>query len=215
VVEGMSGDPSLWLPVAEPEHRTAAIDLHIQADSGERVIAPGVLTKVDTLAYGHSRWDYRLEQAIPLSAIAAAAGPYVATPLRQEARLSPLPVSVWTWSRDSSFAVGGPFRRATSMVDYFSRTLGPFPYPTIAHVEAALASGPISGASVILYPESSFQNQTLDETAVARATARQWLRPDAPDSVAGYLAALWRSDADGKPKKNPDLARIRGYLRSP
>src|SRR5262249_8813954 len=34
VVEGMSGDPSLWLPVAQPEPRTAAIDLHMQADSG-------------------------------------------------------------------------------------------------------------------------------------------------------------------------------------
>jgi aminopeptidase N len=216
VAEAVTVDPSLWLPVAEPGRRNASIDLRIQADSGDRVIAGGVLAKVDTLAYGHSTWDYRLEQSIPLSTIAAAAGPYATTSLREGACPSPcVPVSVWTWSPDSSFAVGGPFRRAASMVDYFTRMLGAFPYPALAHVEAALPTGPVSGASVVLYPESGFKSKSLDETAVALATAREWLRPDAPDSIASYLAGLWRSDADGKPKKNPDLARVRGFLRSP
>ena len=84
-----------------------------------------------------------------------------------------------------------------------------------SNIEATLASGAVSGASVILYPESSFRDATLAEATVARATARQWLRPGAPDSVAAYLAGLWQSDADGKAKKNPDLARVRSFLRSP
>ncbi len=208
VAEGSSVDPSMWLPVPEPDRRTASVTLHVQGDSGDRVIAGGVLAKVDTLAYGHTRWDYRLDETIPLSAIAAAAGPYVTDSLARN-------VSVWTWARDSCFAAGGPFRRAAGMLDFFSRLLGPYPYPALTHVEATLASGAVSGASVILYPESSFRDATLGEATVARATARQWLRPGAPDSVAAYLARLWQADADGKPKKNPDLVRVRSYLRSP
>jgi aminopeptidase N len=216
VAEGMTADLSLWLPVPEPDRRTASVTFHVQADSGERVIAAGVLVKVDTLAYGHTRWDYQLDQAIPLSAIAVAAGPYAADSLPRAACATPCArVSVWSWSRDSAFAAGGPFRRAAGMLDFFSRLLGPFPYPALTHVEAAFGPRPVSGASVILYPESSFRDGTLDEAAVAQATARQWLRPGAPDSVAAYLAGLWRSDADGKAKKNPDLARVRGFLRSP
>jgi aminopeptidase N len=216
VAEGATADLSLWLPVPEPDRRTASVALHVQADSGERVIAVGVLAKVDTLAYGHTLWDYLMDKMIPLSGIAVAAGPYATDSLPRAACTTPCaPVSVWTWSRDSAFAAGGPFRRAAGMVDFFSRILGPFPFPTLTHVEAAVASGVVSGASVILYPESSFRDRTLDEAAVARATARQWLRPEAPDSAAEYLAGLWRSEADGKAKKNPDLARIRSYLRSP
>jgi aminopeptidase N len=216
VAEALTADPSLWLPVPEADRRTASVTFHVQADSGERVITAGVLAQVDTLAYGHTRWDYRLDQAIPLSAIAVAAGPYVTASLPRAGCTSPCaPVSVWTWSRDSAFAVGGPFRRAAAMMDFFSRLLGPFPYSALTHVEAAITSGAVSGASVILYPESSLRDQTLDEATVARATARQWLRPGAPDSAAEYLAGLWRAEADGKAKKNPDLARIRGFLRSP
>ena len=214
VAEGMSADPALWLPVPEPDRRTASITFHIQGDSGERVIAAGVLAKVDTLAYGHTRWDYQLDQTIPLSAIALAAGPYATDSLPRTDCAKPCArVSVWTWSRDSSFAIGGPFRRAAGMVDYFSRLLGAFPYPALTHVEAPVEKV-VSGASVILYPESSFRTGTLDEAAVARATSRQWLQPGAPDSVAEYLARLWRADADGKAKKSPDLARVRGFLRS-
>jgi aminopeptidase N len=215
VAEALTADPSMWLPVPEADRRTASIALHIQADSGERVIAAGVLDKVDTLAYGHTRWDYHLDQTIPLSAIAAVAGPYVRDSMPRAQCSTPCArVSVWTWSRDSAFATGGPFRRAASMVDFFSRLLGPFPYPALAHVEAAVPAV-VSGASVILYPESSFRDGALDETAVARATARQWLRPGAPDSAAEFLAGLWRSDAEGKAKKSPDLTRIREFLRSP
>ena len=216
VAEGVTADPSQWLPVPEPDRRTASVAFHIQADSGERVIATGVLVKVDTLAYGHTRWDYQLDQTIPLSSIAAAAGPYAVDSLPRAGCTTPCArVSVWTWSRDSAFAAEGPFRRAAGMVDFFSRLLGPIPYPALTHVEAAVGPSVVSGASVILYPESSFRDRTLDEAAVARSTARQWLRPGAPESAADYLAGLWRSDADGKAKKTPDLARVRGFLRAP
>ena len=101
------------------------------------------------------------------------------------------------------------------MMEFFTRLLGPLPYPSLAHVEAAIPVAVVPGASVILYAESSLGDRTLNEAVVARETARQWLRPGAPDSAAEYLATLWRSSAEGKATTPPDLAPVRDFLRSP
>ena len=215
VAQAATVDPSLWLPVPEPAFRSAAVTLHVQADSGQRAIANGSLTRVDTLAYGHTTYTYDLAQAIPLSAVVAAAGPYAVARLDRAGCSSPCaPVSVWTWPRDSSFAAEGPFKRSAAMVDYFTRLLGPLPYPSLSHVEAAVPAPTVAGASVILYGEMGYRDRTLDEKAVARETARQWLRPGAPDSAAVYLAGLWAKNAAGKKTTAKDLERIRGFLRS-
>lgn len=216
VAEAATVDASLWLPVPEPALRTVSVAFHVQADSGGRAIANGVLVRVDTLAYGHSTWHYRLDQPIPLSAVAAAAGPYTTATLPQQACTPACaPVSVWTWSGDSAFAARGPFNRAAGMMEFFTRLLGPLPYPSLAHVEAAIPVAVVSGASVIFYAESSLGDRTLNEAVVARETARQWLRPGAPDSAAEYLATLWQSSAEGKATKPPDLTPVRDFLRSP
>jgi hypothetical protein len=70
----------------------------------------------------------------------------------------------------------------------------------------------IRGASVILYPESAVRDHSLDEATVARETARQWLRPDAPDSISAILAKLWTSSLGKKPPKPDDFASMRPYL---
>lgn len=216
VAEAATVDPFFWLPVPERPLRTASVALHVQADSGGRAIANGVLIRVDTLAYGHATWHYRLDQPIPLSSVVAAAGPYATATLpKQACTPACAPVSVWTWSGDSAFAAQGPFRRAADMMEFFTRLLGPLPYPSLAHVEAAIPTAVVSGASVILYAESGYAGRTLAEAVVARETARQWLRPGAPDSAAEYLATLWRSSAEGKAAKAPDLAPVREFLHSP
>lgn len=215
VAEAATADPTLWLPVPEPSLRTASVSFHVQADSGGSAIANGVLVKVDTLAYGHTTWNYRLDQAIPLTEVVAAAGPYATATLPAPACTPACaPVSVWTWSGDSAFAAQGPFRRAAGMVEFFTRVLGPLPYPALAHVEAAIPAAVVSGASVVLYAEAGFGDHTLAEAVVARETARQWLKPGAPDSAAEYLAKVWQRGADGKSSKAPDLTPVRKYLRS-
>ncbi|MGH7497699.1 MAG: hypothetical protein ACREL3_02485 [Gemmatimonadales bacterium] len=216
VAQAATVDPSLWLPVPEPALRSASVTLHVQADSGQRAVANGRLTRVDTLAYGHITYTYSLDQAIPLSGIVAAAGPYAVASLSRAGCPAPCAsVSIWTWPQDSSFAAQSPFRRAAAMADYFTRLLGPLPYPSLSHVEAAIPAATVAGASVILYGEGGYRDRTLGESVVARETARQWLRPGAPDSAAVFLAGLWTKDAAGRKTTPNDVERIRGFLRSP
>jgi hypothetical protein len=85
------------------------------------------------------------------------------------------------------------------------------PNGSLTHVEAAVAR-PISGASVILYPEAKLRDHSLDEATVARETARQWLRPDAPDRISERLAELWISSLGKKPPQRADFDFARSYL---
>jgi aminopeptidase N len=201
------GAARFWLPVPGGPPAKALLAFHVQASEGERVVAPGTLQKIDTLSGGNTTWHYRLDSPVPLTAMAAAAGHYVVTPLaRLRSPGKQVPVAVWTYRQDDEFAMGGPFRRAGMMVDYLSGLVGEFPYPGLAHVESTLP-GIAAGASVVLYDQASYRGHTLDEPAVARATARQWFGDAVTpgdsgarvlsDGLAEYLAALWRGHADG------------------
>jgi aminopeptidase N len=201
------GAARFWLPVPGGPPGKVALSFHVQASEDQRVAAPGTLQKIDTLSYGNTTWHYRLDAPVPLTAIAVAAGPYMVTPLaRARCPGRCVPVTAWTYQQDHEFALGGPFRRAGQMVDYFTGLVGAFPYPGLMHVESTLP-GVSPGATVVLYDQAGYRGHTLDEPTVALATARQWFGNAVTpgdsaarvlsDGLAEYLAALWRGHADG------------------
>ena len=77
---------------------------------------------------------------------------------RRPARSSCVPLSVWTYPQDSAYAVSGPFRRAGQIVDYFSGLIGPFPYPSLAHVESSTRFGGMENATAIFYDEKRYRH---------------------------------------------------------
>jgi hypothetical protein len=179
---------------------------NVQSAAGQRALANGVLTRIDTLPYDHLTWHYRLDSTAPVPALAVAVGRYAVTPLSPR-------VEVWSRPADSAWAAAGPFRRAGEMAEHLSGILGPLPYPRIVHLGAPGLPAPWSGAGLALYPEESFRPGGLDEGAVARATARQWLDGadrGLADEIAGYLAAEWLA---GTPPREPRrLSQLRARL---
>lgn len=198
---------SLWLPVPAGGPGRVTVSWNVQATEGQRAIATGVLTGLDTLNYGHTTWHFRLDTPVPLDALAVAVGRYAVTALPHSAcREACVPVTLWTSPDDSAAAAAGPFRRAGEMVDFMTRRLGPFPYPSLAHVASLLAPVGRPGAMVALYDEKRVHAAAVTEADVARATAAQWLgnavsdsAADGPsDAAASYLALLWaREDRSG------------------
>jgi aminopeptidase N len=202
--ETAAGRAPFWLPVPEGEDGSSRtrVTWNVQATEGQRVVANGTLVKVDTLAYGKTTWHYALDAAIPLEALAVAAGSYAVTALPHPAcRGRCVPVTLWTAPGDSAAASAGAFRRAGEMLDWLTGQLGPFPYTGLAHVASPLPPAGRPGASVVLYDGARVHAGDVDEREVARATAAQWLgnavsergpasrRPS--DAAAAYLAFLW------------------------
>ena len=214
----------LWLPVPAGSGARVTVVWNIQADERQRAIANGTLVRIDTLAYGHTTWHYRLDAPVPLDGLAVAVGTYAVTTLpRPACSASCAPVTLWTAPDDSAAATGGPFRRAGEMVDFLSGFLGPFPYPGLAHVSSALSPAGRAGASVVLWDEARLHAGEIGEDEIARATAAQWLgnavseagpEADRPSpAVSAYLAWLWDRKAAGTRPQTQSLTRGADAIR--
>src|SRR5918997_788222 len=111
----------LWLPSQDHPSDKATAAFHVQAPLSQQVVANGVLEKIDTLAYGNAVWHYRMDTPIPVYTMVVGIGRLARTRLPDAAcRARCVPLTVWTYPQDSAYAVGGPFRRAGQILDYFS-----------------------------------------------------------------------------------------------
>jgi aminopeptidase N len=197
-----------WIPVQDHPSDKATVAFHVQVPAAMQVIANGTLEKIDTLPYQHRIWHYRLSEPIPTYSIVIGAGRFAVTPLgRAGCPARCVPVTLWTDPADSASAVSGPFRRAPQMVDFFTRLIGPFPYPSLAHVQAATRFGGMENATAIFYNDSLVRTGRLSEATVAHETAHQWfgdaVTPDdwhhlwLSEGFATYLAAMWAEETGG------------------
>jgi aminopeptidase N len=197
-----------WLASQDSPSDKATVAFHVQAPLGDQVIANGVLEKIDTLPYGHAIWHYRLDRPIPVYTMVVGIGRLSRTHLADaNCAEKCVPVSVWSYPRDSAYAVSDPFRRASQIVDFFSNLIGPFPYPTLAHVESSTRFGGMENATAIFYDEKRYATRNLGESVVAHETAHQWFGDAVTEAdwhhlwlsegFATYLASLWQKHADG------------------
>jgi aminopeptidase N len=199
-----------WLPVQDHPSDKAAVSFHVQVPEGYQVIANGTLTRVDTLPYHHTVWHYRLDQPIPVYTMVIGVAKFAVARLPDAAcAVRCVPQSVWTTPADSAFAADGPFKRVGEIVEFYSRLVGPFPYPSLAHVESSTAFGGMENSTAIFYNDSLYRARTLTERTVAHETAHQWFGDAVTEDdwhhlwlsegFADYLAALWAEHAGGRP----------------
>ena len=197
----------LWLPSHDVPSDKATVSFHVQAPTDKQVVANGVLEKIDTLPYGHAMWHYRLDTPIPVYTMVVGVGRLSRATLPDAAcAIKCSPLTVWSYPQDSAYAAGA-FRRAGEMLDYFSRLIGPFPYPSLAHVESSTRFGGMENATAIFYDEKAYRDKKLGELLVAHETAHQWFGDAVTprewphlwlsEGFATYLAALWKGHADG------------------
>jgi aminopeptidase N len=222
--ETAAGRARLWLPVPDGESGRTTVVWNVQARKDQRAVANGTLERIDTLAFGHTTWHYRLDTPVPLDALAVAVGRYAVTTLPHAGcRRGCVPVTLWTAPEDSIAAAAGAFRRAGEMVDFMSGFLGDFPYPGLAHVASPLAPAGRPGASIVLWDEARVHAGAIDEDEIARATAAQWLGNAVSESgpvaerpspaVGAYLAWLWRRQGGGARLETQALPRDLDSIR--
>lgn len=197
-----------WLPLVDRPGDKATVDFHVEAPAGVQVIANGVLQKVDTLVRGRTVWHFSMKQPIPPYGMVIGAGPLVTTPLPDAAcAVKCVPLSVVTFREDSAYAVDGPFKLAGTMVDFFSRYIGPFPYDRLSHVESTTIFGGMENPTAIFYDGNAYTRRRLNAQTVAHETAHQWFGDAVTEDdwhhlwlsegFATYFAALWAREQLG------------------
>jgi aminopeptidase N len=212
-----------WLPLEDHPSDKATVSLHLEVPAGMQVVANGVLQKVDTLPRGRTVWHFDMRQRISPYGIVMGGGRLATTALPDAAcEVKCVPLGVVTFPEDSGWAVGGPFRRAGDMLDFFSGMVGPFPYDRLSHVESTTIFGGMENPTAIFYDAKAYAGRRMSEETVAHETAHQWFGDAVTEDdwhhlwlsegFATYFAALWIRHADGDSAFRATMARNRATV---
>jgi len=116
-------------------------------------------------------------------------------------------VSLWVYPEDKIKAKDS-FRRAVNMVDYFTKTIGPFPFEKLANVQSSTRFGGMENASAIFYSEKSIGKGRNIEGTVSHEIAHQWFGDSVTEAdwnhlwlsegFATYFGNLFFEDEDGE-----------------
>ena len=205
-----------WLASQDHPSQKATADFHIETSAGVRAIANGVLVRNDTLAGGRVRWHYRIAEPIPVYTMVIGAGRLATATLPDAAcAVRCVPLAVVTYPEDSAFAVTVPFQRAGAILDYFSATVGPFPYERLSHVESTTMFGGMENSTAIFYDDKGYHERRMGELVVAHETAHQWFGDAVTEAdwhhvwlsegFATYFTALWLEHAQGIAARDAQL----------
>jgi aminopeptidase N len=197
----------LWIASHDHPSDKAAVGWSIEAPAGYRVVANGRLEGADTLAANRVRWQFDNPEPIPVYTFVVGMAGMAVTALPPACAERCVPVSVWSYPDDSAFAVNGPFRRASEIVEFFSRRIGPFPYHELRHVESSTIYGGMENSTAIFYDEKAWRERRTQERVVAHETMHQWFGDAVTEgdwhhvwlseSFATYGANLWAQHVGG------------------
>ncbi|HWA15719.1 MAG TPA: M1 family metallopeptidase, partial [Gemmatimonadales bacterium] len=217
----------MWIPLEDHLSDKATVAMHIEVPAGMKVVATGVLQKIDTLPRGRTVWHFQLKQRISPYGIVFGAGPLVTTTVPDGGcRVKCVPLAAVTYPEDSARAMAGPFRRLGNIMDFLSELIGPFPYDRLSHVQSTTMFGGMENPTAIFYNAPAIAGGTLSEETVAHETAHQWFGDAVTEQdwhhlwlsegFATYYAALWRGHADGDSAFRASMAAGRAaVLKSP
>jgi len=213
--EDRNGDPAIfadnwpnrarwWFPANDHPTDKATVRFEVTAPDGYGVIANGELVRPgEALPGGGSAraWVWESDPAVPIPTYTMVIG--VA---RFEVRdLGPAgcgrapaaggseacaAVAVWALAGDGDYGAER-FARAPDMVDFYSETVGPYPYEKLVHVESSTRFGGMENASAIFYGRGGWEGRRMGEGVIAHETAHQWFG----DAVTpGSWYHLWVSE---------------------
>ncbi len=213
-----------WLPTMDHPSQKAKVTFVVTAPAGRAVVANGVQLTLVQGKDGRATTTWREDRPIPTYAMVIGAGPLTMHDLGQTAcGLAEdggcVPQMVWTAPEQAKY-MPGQFARSGAIVEFYSRTIGAFPYEKLAHLQTATRYGGMENSSAIFYADRIFRRPNgIDVGLIAHETAHQWFGDAVTErewahawlseGFATFFAALWTQHADGDSAYRAELSRLR------
>ena len=217
-----------WLATIDHPSDKAQVEFVVDAPADRRVIANGTERGRAVLFGGRHRTTWMLDEPIPTYLMVIAAAPLAehdlgATACGLAAAGGCVPQSVFT-APEQAAAMPGAFAQADDIVRYFARTIGPFPYPQLQHLQSSTRFGGMENAGAIFYADRLFREPAgVGAGLIAHETAHQWFGDAVTEAAwahvwlsegfATYFAALYAAHARGDTAFRAERVAMRDAVR--
>jgi aminopeptidase N len=207
-----------WFPSIDHPSDKASVDFMVTAPETFDVIANGSLLETASLQNGNKRWRWRESTPIPVHCMVVGATQFAVVNVGQDDGVA---ISYYLYPRDREH--GTQFGRTVQILDFFSATIGPYPYDRLAIVESSTRFGGMENASAIFLDEKRIHGKEDLERLVAHEMAHQWFGDSVSqrdwydlwlsEGFATYFAALFAERTGGAPALRAAMADARAlYL---
>ena len=209
-----------WFPSIDHPSDKATVDFTVTAPETFDVVANGTLLESTSLQNGDKLWRWRESTPIPVHCMVVGATQFAVVNAGEDDGVE---ISYWLYPRDRGH--GTQFGRVVQILDFFSATIGPYPYDKLAIVESSTRFGGMENASAIFLDEKRIQGKEDLERLVSHEIAHQWFGDSVSqrdwydlwlsEGFATYFAALFAERAGGVPALRAAMADARSlYLNS-
>lgn len=224
-----------WLPTVDHPSDKAYVEFIVDAPAALTVVANGTRRGVAPIEPSEGgerrRTAWATVEPIPTYLMVIAAAPLTETPLGETAcgyaaLQRCVTQSVFTAPEQAGFMPGN-FTRAGDIVQFFARTVGPYPYEQLLHLQSSTRFGGMENAGAIFYADRLFRRQDgVSVGLIAHESAHQWFGNAVTErewghlwlseGFATYFAALYTRHAFGDSAFRAEMAGIRQtILRAP
>jgi aminopeptidase N len=218
-----------WLATVDHPSDKALVEFHVEAPTARRVVANGTQRGVEELPAQAGRGPRRrtiwaTQAPIPTYLMVIAAAEMVEHPLGPTACglgsvARCVPQQVFTAPEQARYLPGN-FRFADDIVRFFARTVGPYPFEQLAHLQSSTRFGGMENAGAIFYADRLFRepncvgvgliaheaaHQWFGNTVTQREWGHLWLS----EGFATYFAALYTEHAQGDSAFRAEMDGIR------
>lgn len=195
-----------WFPSNDHPSDKATVEFRVTAPEAFDVVANGALVETRSVANGAKLWHWRESAPIPVHCMVIGATRFAVLRVGEDDGVE---VSYWLYPRDRDHGLE-LFGRTVRMLDYFSETIGPYPYDKLAIVESSTRFGGMENASAIFLDEKRVKEggESL-EGLVAHEVAHQWFGDSVSqrdwndlwlsEGFSTYFTALFSEHVSGRP----------------
>ncbi len=188
-----------WIPCLDHPSAKATVTFTVMAPPREQVVANGKFVTIKRNGNAPSVWKFDETKPIPAYCMVIAVSEGAKIDANQN---TVTPLSYYVPMKDAAYAPKG-FAPAAPALAFFSQTVAPYPYETLALIIGSTRFGGMENSSAIVFASTLFEPRGNDkmsrrfdvpmriEDVVAHEIAHQWFGDSVTEST---WADLWLSE---------------------
>jgi aminopeptidase N len=167
-----------WLPAIDHPYDKAKVEFIVIAPPHYDVVANGMRVEQQLLNSRQKLTHWREEVDIPTKVMVIGVARFA---IQQAGIVNNIPVESWVYPQNKE-AGFSDYQPAVTILDFFNRLIGPYPYEKLANVQSTTIYGGMENASNIFYYENSVTGNGGIENLIAHEIAHQWFGNSASEN---------------------------------